>query len=167
MFELKRIAQESVPSALEKAHRYRLLNEPLEAESICRDVIEVEPENQQALCTLVLALTDQLQQELTAAFAQARETVAKLKSEYEREYYSGIICERRAKVHHERGVPDSGSMAYKWFRQAMEHFENAERTQPAGHDDAILRWNTCARIIDRYPVIKPAEEAPPSPIELE
>ena len=38
-----------MPAALEKALRYRLLNEPVEAESICRDVLEVDPDNQAAL----------------------------------------------------------------------------------------------------------------------
>ena len=46
MFEFKRITPEAVPAALSKAERYRLLNEPREAESICRDVLLVDPENQ-------------------------------------------------------------------------------------------------------------------------
>ena len=40
MFELERISIDAVPAALEKAERYRLLNEPLMAESICLDVLE-------------------------------------------------------------------------------------------------------------------------------
>jgi hypothetical protein len=35
------------------------------------------------------------------------------------------------------------------FRQAMDCFEKAEAIRPAGNDDAILRWNGCARIIQR------------------
>ena len=60
MFELKPISHESVAGALAKAERYRLLNEPGEAESICRDILEIEPGNQQALISLILALTDQI-----------------------------------------------------------------------------------------------------------
>ena len=43
--ELKRISQAALPAALAKAERYRLLNEPEQAESICRDVLAVEPKN--------------------------------------------------------------------------------------------------------------------------
>ena len=58
MFELKRLSEEAIPAALEKALRYRLLNEPAEAESICHDVLRIDPENQEALVLLLLALTD-------------------------------------------------------------------------------------------------------------
>src|SRR4051812_7969768 len=58
MFELKSLTREAVPAALEKAHRYRLLNEPEQAESICHDVLRIDPDNQEALTTLILALTD-------------------------------------------------------------------------------------------------------------
>jgi len=60
MFALKSISHDSVSGALAKAERYRLLNEPVEAESICRDILEIEPDNQQALISLLLALTDQV-----------------------------------------------------------------------------------------------------------
>ena len=59
MFELKTLSKSAVPAALAQAERYRLLNEPAEAESICLDVLRVEPDNQDALVTLVLSLTDQ------------------------------------------------------------------------------------------------------------
>ena len=51
MAELKRILPSAAPVALEKALRYRLLNEPMQAESICRDVLEVDPSNKEALVT--------------------------------------------------------------------------------------------------------------------
>ena len=54
MYELKRLTKEAVPRALEKAERYRLLNEPTEAESICQDILRVEPDNQPALVVLLL-----------------------------------------------------------------------------------------------------------------
>ena len=57
MFELKPIHQDAIPQALEKAHFYRLLNEPGAAESICLDILEIDPDNQQALVTLLVALT--------------------------------------------------------------------------------------------------------------
>ena len=57
--ELKTIARDGIPHALEKAERYRLLNDPAQAESICRDVLAVDADNQDALRALILALTDQ------------------------------------------------------------------------------------------------------------
>ena len=63
MFELERISKDAIPASLEKAMHYRLLNEPLQSESICLDILEVEPENQQALVTLLLALSEALARE--------------------------------------------------------------------------------------------------------
>jgi hypothetical protein len=37
----------------------------------------------------------------------------------------------------------------------MEHYERAQALRPPGNDDAILRWNTCARMIMRDPEIHP------------
>src|SRR5271166_4881720 len=86
MFDLKPISPEAVPVALAKAERYRLLNEPWQAESICRDILRVEPEHDQALIMLLLALTDQFGKGVTAA--QAREVLTHLKGDYERAYYA-------------------------------------------------------------------------------
>ena len=57
MSELKKLSKEAIPAALEKAERYRLLNEPGEAESICLDILAIDPENQRAIIMLLLALT--------------------------------------------------------------------------------------------------------------
>jgi len=160
MFELKRLSPAAVPAALEKAHRYRLLNEPTDAESICRDVLAVDPENQEALVTLTLALSDQLDTRMAAAYDQARVALAQIRDDYKRHYYAGILCERRAKAQHKRGGPRAGHMVYDWFRQAMEHYENAAAVRPPANDDAILRWNACARVLDAHPDLAPeAEEA--------
>src|SRR3954471_19491035 len=97
MFELKPISAGSLDGALAKAERYRLLNEPSQAESICRDILEIEPDNQNALASLILALTDQIPQD-PAAFGNSIATVARLASAYDRAYYSGIAWERRAKA---------------------------------------------------------------------
>lgn len=48
VFELKPLSKKAIPRAIEKADRYRLLNEPSDAESICLDVLAVDPENQRA-----------------------------------------------------------------------------------------------------------------------
>ena len=147
MFELKPLSKEGIAAALEKVKRYRLLNEPMEAESICLDILEVDPENKEAIIMLLLALTDQFDKELSVKANQANELLPRLKDEYERNYYAGIICERQAKAILNRGMPGSKHDAYEWFCDAMEYFQKAEGKHPPGNDDAILRWNTCARII--------------------
>jgi len=157
MFNLKPLSQEAIPAALEKATCYRYLNEPAEAESICLDILEVEPGNQQAIITLILALTDQFERNLSQSFPKTREAVKRLKDDYCRIYYRGIICERRAKLHYERGGPGSGHLAYDWFRQAMEAYEKAIDRRLAGNDDAVLRWNACARVIMNNSDLVPGE----------
>lgn len=158
VFQLKSLSKEGLEAAFEKAERYRLLNEPWEAESICRDVLEADPENQRALITLLLALTDQFGQELGAGVNEARALLPRLQGEYERAYYAGIICERRAKAQLTQATPGSGSIAYDWFRQAMSWYEKAEAIRPPGNDAAVLRWNTCARIIMRHDQLRPGPE---------
>ena len=148
MFTLKRISPSGVPAALQKAERYRLLNDSSAAESICRDIVEIEPDNQQALIVLLLSITDQFPNELGDGLRRAREVLPRLRDEYKRAYYSGIICERRAQVQRRQSTPGSGSMAYESFREAMEWYETAEAMRPAGNDEAILRWNTCARMMN-------------------
>lgn len=166
MFELKTLSPDSVSRALAKAERYRLLNEPAEAESICLDALKVDPENQQLLTILLLAITDQFVEE-PARVAHAWETVAKLRDEYERLYYTGIIHERRAKAVLHHHTPRGGTRAYDWLREAMLCFEKAETIRPSGNDDALLRWNACARLIMRDPHLAPAGDEPHEPILLE
>jgi tetratricopeptide (TPR) repeat protein len=147
MFELKRLSEEAIPAALEKALRYRLLNEPAEAESICHDVLRIDPENQQALVILLLALTDRFGKGYAVGITQAQEVLSRLRDPYERTYYAGIICERRAKAQLRQGYPGSGHDAYEFLREAMSWYEKAETLRPPKNDDALLHWNTCARII--------------------
>jgi tetratricopeptide (TPR) repeat protein len=155
VFRLKPIHKEAIASALEKAVRYRVLNEPTQAESICRDVLEIAPENQEAIVTLLLALTDQFPRGLGPRVREAKKLAASLKSEYERAYYTGIVWERQAKCQHEQNVPGRGYAAYHGLRKAMEFYEKAEKLRPSGNDDALLRWNTCVRIIESHADIVP------------
>jgi len=159
MVSLKNLSKAAIPAALEKARCYRFLNEPTEAESICRDVLDIEPDNQEALITLLLALTDQFRREIEPQFTEARAVVPRLKSEYCRRYYEGIVCERRAKAHLDRGGPGSGTLAYEWLQRAMGHYDSALALRLAGNDDAVLRWNACARLLERHPELKPRREA--------
>ena len=158
MFVLKTLSKNAIPSALEKAERYRLMHESMEAESICRDILEVDRDNQKALIILLLSLTDKFSQQLNPAFTQAQEVLEKLNDQYCKAYYGGIICERRAKAHLQRGGPGAGRVAYEWFRKAMNLFETALNSCSPGNQDAVLRWNTCARIIMQNPDVAPPEE---------
>lgn len=158
MAEFKTISRDAVPLALEKAERYRLLSEPAQAESICLDVLAVDPENQQALVMLLLALSDQFLHGTTDCFRQAEAVVAKLQGEYDRLYYTGLIWERRGYARAAHGGPGSATAAYGWLRQAMTFYEQAERVRPQGNDDAILRWNSCLRLCERYQLHPVAEE---------
>lgn len=156
MFELKKLTKEGLAAALQKAERYRMLNEPWEAESICRDVLKVDPGNQEALVSLILSLTDQFGTVGGEEFNEARTLLEKLDGEYEQAYYMGIFCERRAKAYFERANPGAGSMAHQWYTKAMSWFEKAEEMRPPGNEEATLRWNTCARTIMKQPTIQPA-----------
>ena len=158
MFDFKPLSPEAIPRALERAERYRFLNEPAEAESICRDVLRVEPRNQRALVTLLLALTDAFDEGMADAVSQAQAVLAQLEGAYEQAYYAGIISERRAKARLKQGGPGSGYVAFELLREAMGCYERAEAVRPAGNDDALLRWNACARILERSPQLTPAPE---------
>ena len=157
MFELKPITPDAIPRALDKAERYRLLNEPSDAESICLDILRIDPENQKALVAMLLAVTDQFEG-FTADASRAQGVLHRLRDEYQRVYYAGIISERKAKAHLKKGGPGSGYAAYDGFREAMSFYEKAEALRPPGNDDAILRWNACARILMDHPSLGPAPE---------
>ena len=159
-FELKPISRESVPAALLKAERYRLINDPSSAESICLDVLTVDPGNQAALVSLLLAITDQFAEGPNEGVGRARTVLAQIRDPYRTSYYNGIICERCAKAHLRLGSMASGEMAYGWLREAMEWYEKAAAERPAGNDEAILRWNTCARMLSRDDHLRPPVEEP-------
>jgi len=157
-FELKPLSSETTARALERAERYRLLNEPEQAESICRDILRVDETQQEAIKTLLLSLTDQFKSRLGGRVKRARQLIPRLETAYERLYYSGFICERVGRARLRKGGPRCGSEAYEAFREAMESYEQAEECRPAGNDDALLRWNSCARtIMDRS--LKPRPES--------
>jgi hypothetical protein len=150
VFELKPIAKQAVPRAFEKAERYRLLNEPWEAESICLDILAIEPEHPQALICLLLALTDQFGAGPAALIERARQLLPRLAGEYERLYYAGIIRERIAKCQLSQNRPNASSDAYEYLREAMLDYERAEEAAPQGNDDALLRYNCCIRLIQAH-----------------
>ncbi len=168
MFELKPLSPDAIPAALGKAERYRLLNEPDEAESICQDILAIDPAHQQALVTLILAITDQFAvRGISGNVTRAMELLPRLEEEYDRLYYGGLICERRAKAHLSHGALDASAAAYDWFREALRLFDKAQRVRPSGNDDSVLRWNACVRTLIRHPHLQPAPDEMPPAIMLE
>lgn len=159
MRKLKPISKESVPRALEKAERYRLLNEPFFAESICLDILAVDPADQRALATYVLALADQTALGVERAAQRATAAIDRLTLEYDRLYYRGIVSERRAEAILERGVHGMSGAAWHHLDDAMAFYEKADALQrDDANDDAILRYNTCVRQIEAHHLVEPAED---------
>ena len=163
MFTLKSISRDSVDGSLAKAERYRLLNEPNEAESICRDILAVDPANRQARVSLILALTDQIHHD-TSVFPSAITAILGLETPYDRAYYSGLAWERRAKAFHLAGGHRASGCVYDWLVKALILFEEAEALRPAGNGDAILRWNACVRFLERHKDLQPKTEEILEPI---
>jgi len=147
--ELKKIRAEAAASAVEKAEKYRDLNQPFEAESICRDVLAASPDHAGALRTLGLALTDQFEGKGKGRHAEAMAVFGRLADPYERAFYSGLACERQAKAQLEEGRPLQSSLPL--FEEALARYQEAERLRPAGNDDPILRWNSVVRTLRAHP----------------
>src|ERR1700739_2909130 len=130
-FDLKSISTDGVPKALERVERYRLLNEPGLAESICLDILAILPSHQQALVSLLLARTDQFDHGV--AMKSAREILPRIEGEYERAYYAGLIWERQGLAHLRQNAPSSNANTYHALCEAMKQYERAEALRPHGN----------------------------------
>lgn len=157
-YELKCISSAGITEAVAKAELYRSLDEPEEAESICRDILAIEPHHQLALRLLGLALTDQFTGGSSDRAREAEQSFQQLNDRYERLYYTGIAYERRAKTQLRAGQPPYTVLPL--FEQAMRAFEEAEKIRPAGNDDTILRWNRCVRLLQTTSYVWEQEFAP-------
>jgi len=144
-YKLKSISHAGIAEALAKVELYRYLNEPEESESICRDILAIEPKQQLALRLLGLSITDQFTGGGADRYRDAEEVFLKLTDTYERFYYSGILYERRAKAQLCAG--QSPHTLLPLFERALQCFGEAEKIRPAGNDDSILRWNRCVRLL--------------------
>ena len=158
MYELKPISTESIPSALRKAEGYRIHGEPREAESVCDDVLAVDPTQQEALALKLLSIVDRFDEDIGDEVDDAKSLLPRFQDERTRAYYAGIICERRGKVLFTQ-QPEAGPAVFDWLHKAMQWFEHADGGPESDH--ARLRWNTCARMINRHKHIRPAP-GPPS-----
>ena len=143
--KLKPISKSSIPEAISKVELYRSLNEPEEAESICRDILAADPHNQLALRLLGLALTDQFTGSGADRYAEVERIFESLTDPYERLYYTGLLYERRAKAQLRAGHLPHTLLVL--FEKAMHCFEEAEKIRPPDNDDALLRWNRCVRLL--------------------
>lgn len=156
---LKKLAKESLSAAIDKAEHYRALNEPEEAESICRDVLETEPDHQAALRLLGLAITDGFSKDRARELQEALSVFMKLTSEYERVYFRGIAWERAGKAHLQAGESHN---ALSCFEHALDAYEDAESLAPHTVPDPILRWNFCVRLLGEHAELLRAHASPHS-----
>lgn len=144
-YRLKSITRAGVFEATAKVEFYRYLNEPEEAESICRDILAVEPYHQLALRLLGLTITDQFLGIAADRHREAEEIFQSLADPYERFYYTGLLCERRAKAQLHTCQPSHHVLPL--LERALHCFDEAEKIRPPANDDAILRWNRCVRLL--------------------
>jgi len=166
--KLKTISKSGIAEAVAKAELYRYLNEPEEAESICRDILAADPHHMLGLRMLGLAITDQFLGEGSDRYEEARKIFQSLADPYERFYYTGLLHERRAKAQLHAGRAPHTLMPL--LEEALRCFAEAEKVHPPGNDDAILRWNRCVRLLQSRPDFEweadlsafEAHDAPPS-----
>ncbi len=154
---LKSLGTRDLDAALEKAEQYRALNEPEEAESICRDILAQSPDHQLALRTLGLALTDRFDRGWSSFFDESLAIFKRLASPYEAVYYAGVAWERCAKAQLEHGQAHNAAHS---FEHALELFQEAEEIGPKSTPDPILRWNRCVRAIKASPELLAAVREP-------
>lgn len=147
--ELKKISKSGIAEALSKVELYRYLNEPEEAESICRDIIATEPNHQLGLRMLGLAITDQFTGAGSDRYAEVEKIFQSLTNPYERLYYTGLLHERRVKAQLHAGR--QAHTLLPLLEQALHCFAEAEKIRPRDNDDAILRWNRCVRLLQSRP----------------
>lgn len=157
MSQFKPISKDAIPAALEKARHYRLLNQPWQAESICHDILNTEPGNQQAIYTLVMTLSDQFDNG-SLYVTKALEMSKQLSDNYQKEYCLGLIYERQAISASKRSTPRAGHIAYDHMQKALAHYESAIDNRPPANDESLLRWNGCIRFIEHHNLQPSPEE---------
>ncbi|HLZ91819.1 MAG TPA: hypothetical protein VKQ28_08900 [Candidatus Acidoferrum sp.] len=155
--KLKTISKSGIAEAIAKAELYRYLNEPEEAESICRDVLAADPKHALGLRTLGLAITDQFTGGAGDRYSEVESVFQSLTDAYERLYYTGLLCERRVKAQLRSGRAPHTLLPL--LERALQCFGEAEKMHPPGNDDAILRWNRCVRLLQSQPDFEAEEVA--------
>jgi hypothetical protein len=146
-FAFRLLSKDSIPDAHKKAERYRLLGEPDEAESVCLDILQIDPDNQEARVDLILAISDQFDRERKPRVELAMKVVGELTDEYQRRYYEAVVLEREARAHIHLETPPV--LVFLRYCEAMDKFASAAAIRPSGDDSAVIRWNACVRAIRR------------------
>ncbi len=156
-WELKQLRARNLTAAVALAKHYRDLNQPEDAESICRDILEVSPGSDDAWRTLGLALTDQFPASWMTLFDDACAAFAKLSSQYERMYYTGIAWERYGKA---QLVAGRANNAIHAFEQAIRLFDKADEMGMADDPGPILHYNRCVRALTTNPELVRFSQVP-------
>jgi len=159
-WELKQLRARNLRAAVDLAKQYRDLNQPEDAESICRDVLEVSPYDEDAWRTLGLALTDQFASSWMMLFDEACAAFSNLRSEYEKLYFTGVAWERYAKA--QLGAGHSNNAIHA-FEQAMELFDRADGLGSADDPRPVLHYNRCVRALTRTPELAHVSMVPEEP----
>lgn len=155
----------AVKKALKKAKQYRSLLEPEIAESICLDILNIDPENQDVLIVYILALLDQISRTENQTHIKTIErTIDNLTSQYQRYYYLGLLSERRAR--HLLTQAMSRSFSYDYFIEALTSYQQAIELCPQKNDEAILRWNSCIRTVETEK-LKPRRDSEDLMVDME
>ena len=157
MFELKKISPQYISNALMKAEKYRYMNHPKTSESICRDVLEIKPEHQEAIILLIISISEQFadRKKYSASLRNAQEWLPLIEDEYKKIYLSGLILERWAKANIHILA---GADLYEFFQEAMDFYAKAEKIRPVEDESCILHWNLCIRLMELNPHIKPRQD---------
>ncbi len=145
------IHKTAIPNVLKKAKQYRLLLEPDLAISICIDIFAIDANNQEALIIYILALTDKLSNGCKVTDKKILDTIAKLSTKFYKDYYTGIFLEKKARAMLKNTM--SKSFAYAAFMQAIKAYKQAEKLADKDCSDAILRYNSCLRTIEKQHLI--------------
>jgi tetratricopeptide (TPR) repeat protein len=159
-WELKPLGARNLSAAVTLAKHYRDLNAPEEAESICRDILAVAPNNNDAWRTLGLALTDRFPSAWMTLFDEACAAFAELGSDYERVYYTAIAWERYAKAQLSAGRAHNAIHA---FEEAVRRFEEADKLGSPDDPASILHYNRCVRALTMDAELLRASEVPQEP----
>ena len=154
---LKSLSPAAIDGALRLAADSRQGGQPQTCESVCLDVLQVEPRNQEALRLLLLSHADRFDADSSQHEMAARDAQSRLTSEFDRAFYGGYILHRLAQAAIAGGSPSAARVVYELLSGAMASYEDAERVRPDGNEDAILLWNACHRLLQATPHSGPRE----------
>ena len=141
-YRVKRISTAGIAEAIAKAELYRSLSEPEEAESICRDILTIEPQHQLAL--RLLGLPDRsVHRSWVRSYREAEEIFQQLN---DRMNGTTTLGSRTSDARKRSSKPGNCLLTVQALRTGS-YLSQRLRNSPAENDDAILRWNRCVRLL--------------------